>query len=80
MLERHVWDPVMSGRVVDWLQVIRSEFHDMPSMRLTTSQAEDRWPVPQTMLAAMLDVLADVRFLRRLPDGSYIRHPDWSDV
>jgi hypothetical protein len=70
---------LFSGRIVDWLQVIRGEFNESPRLSLTMEQAHTRWPLPAAHLAAILGAFEDVRFLRRLPDGSFVRRDDWSD-
>jgi len=66
-------DPVRSGRLVDWLQVIRGDFEEAPDLRVTTEEAQTRWPLPVASLGAILDAFVDVRFLYRRPDGVYGR-------
>lgn len=75
----HATSPIPC-RVSDWLAVIRSDFNERPALRVNLAQAHERWPIAPSLLAAILDALADARFLRRLHDDSYVRHPQWSDI
>jgi hypothetical protein len=55
------------------LDQIREEFLEMPGLRLTCSQACRLWGLPDARCGGMLDALVDVGFLRRTPDGAYVR-------
>jgi hypothetical protein len=72
-------DTPFSGRLSDWLQVIRFEFSEHPDLAVTAEQARERWPLPPSRLTAILDAFVDVRFLRRLPDGAYAKRADAAD-
>lgn len=54
----------------------RGEFLEMPGLRLTPAQAARLWGMTDPMARALLQTLADVRFLVRHADGSYARWPN----
>ena len=58
---------------VDWIQVIRGEFAEMPGLRLTRPQAQRLWNLDSTTCKTLLDALVDARFLRRSQTGEYMR-------
>jgi hypothetical protein len=57
------------------LQRIRSEFAEMPGLRLTSEQATRLWSLPGEVCERLFSELERVGFLRRLHDGAYGR-PD----
>jgi hypothetical protein len=58
------------------LQRLRSEFLEMPGMRLTAAQTQRLCGIDEGLCMAVLDALVDARFLRRNADGSYARATD----
>lgn len=66
-------DPRRTGRLIDWLQVIRGDFDEAPDLRVTVEQAVGLWPMPEASLGIILDTYVDVGFLSRCPDGAYVR-------
>lgn len=52
---------------------IRAEYLEMPGLRLTTQQARRLWGLDDATCARLLDVLVDLKFLARRPDGQFIR-------
>jgi len=54
---------------------VRCEFLEMPGLRLTPAQAARLWDVDYQTACALLQALADTRFLTQCRDGSYAR---WS--
>jgi hypothetical protein len=52
---------------------IRAEYLDMPGLKLTERQAQRLFHVDSAECAAALDVLVDIGFLRRSPDGLFVR-------
>jgi hypothetical protein len=52
---------------------IRSEFLEMPGLRLTPVQASRLWDVDRRTSEAILDGLAGVGFLFKNRDGAYLR-------
>ncbi|MBI2186200.1 MAG: hypothetical protein HYU37_03630 [Acidobacteria bacterium] len=59
--------------VSDWVQLVRSEFVEMPGLCLTTPQAARLWGVDPLVCEAVLEALVDADFLRRTRDGFYLR-------
>jgi len=59
------------------LRRVRSEFVEMPGLRLTEPQARRLWGLDQASCAMLLDRLVEVRFLKRTSDGAFLRseHP-----
>jgi hypothetical protein len=57
----------------DLLRRVRTEFRDMPGLRLTERQAGRLWGLDQASCAALLTALVDSHFLIRTRDGSFMR-------
>jgi len=55
------------------LERIRAEFLEMPGMRLKVEQVQRLCGVDAAISAAVLDSLVALGFLRRNPDGTYLR-------
>ena len=55
---------------------LRSEFQEMPGLRLTAVQVQRFCGVDEAMCQGVLDALVDVRFLRVNTDGTYSRVSD----
>ena len=51
---------------------VRSEFNEMPGLRLTPAQAARLLGLDQAACQRVIDALVGVEFLRRAPDGSII--------
>ena len=62
-----------SGLREDLLRRVRSEFLEMPGLRLTLPQAGRLWGLDQASCSAMLDALVESRFLLRTPRGAFMR-------
>jgi hypothetical protein len=60
------------------LERIRSEFLEMPGLRLTVAQAERLCGVDRGLCQGVLDALVDAKFLCVRPDGTYGRLTDGS--
>ena len=52
---------------------IQSEYHEMPGLNVTASQAERLWGLDSTTCAFVLTTLIERGFLRRTPAGTYLR-------
>jgi hypothetical protein len=52
---------------------IRAEYLEMPGLSLTERQARRIWNLDEVRCDAVLRALIDAQFLRRTPDGAYIR-------
>jgi hypothetical protein len=57
----------------NWLLVIRSEFLEMPGLRLSERQAQRFWGLEPAICLSLLRTLVSERFLRCDPDGLYTR-------
>jgi hypothetical protein len=55
------------------LQRVRSEFLEMPGLRLTLAQATRLLSLDRRMCSELLDALVHSRFLSRTADGVYLR-------
>ena len=55
------------------LQRIRSEYSEMPGLRLTREQATRLWSLPDEVCERLFSELERDGFLRRLNDGAYGR-------
>lgn len=51
---------------------IRSEYHEMPGLKLTAAQASRFWNLGPEESRLALDALVDARVLGRTRDGHYV--------
>ena len=58
--------------IADWVQLIRSEFLEIPGLHLTLAQARRLWGLDDTTSAAILSALVDARFLKQTATGAYV--------
>jgi hypothetical protein len=58
---------------------LRSEFLEMPGLRLTCEQTQRLCGVERAVCQSVLDALVDAKFLCVKPDGSYARLTDGAD-
>ena len=63
----------VSARLDDDLHLIRSEFQEIPDLRVSLEQAQVRWNLEPSDLELILETFADVGFLRHSSDGPYYR-------
>jgi hypothetical protein len=63
----------VSAVLEELLERIRAEYLEMPGLRLTAVQVQRLCGLDASTCAALLDALVAVEFLRRDPDGHYIR-------
>ena len=61
--------PLSTGNA---LHLIRSEYLEMPGLRLTQVQVERLWGLDALAAEALLGALVDVRFLRQTRTGAYV--------
>lgn len=52
---------------------VRAEYLEMPGLGLTVGQAQRLFNLDQSLCDALLAALVDAGFLRRTPDGRYVR-------
>ena len=57
----------------DWLQLIRSEYLEIPGLNLTKPQVQRLWGLDPVRCDALLDSLIEGRFLRRTGNDGYVR-------
>ena len=55
------------------LQRVRSEFNEMPGLRLTPAQAARLLGLNRRVCHRVIEALVGAEFLRRAPDGSIVR-------
>jgi hypothetical protein len=60
-------------QINEWLQLIRAEYLEIPGLRLTKPQIERLWGLDPVKAEALLEVLVDVKFLRRTRHDAYVR-------
>ena len=54
-----------------WIELIDSEYREMPGLRLTLAQAARLWGLPAPQCRALLAVLVERGRLMETPDGLY---------
>ena len=59
--------------MIDWLQLIRAEYHEIPGLHLTKPQVQRLWNLDTTMCDAILEALETNKFLRRTGTGAYVK-------
>ena len=59
--------------LLDWLHLIRAEYHEMPGLHLTKRQVQRLWNLDATTCEAVLETLETARFLRRTHTGAYVK-------
>ena len=64
---------MIAAQTSDWIQLIRSEYLEIPGLHLTRNQAQRFWGLDVVTCDALLEALVDVRFLRRTHAGAYVR-------
>ena len=57
----------------DWLQLIRSEYAEMPGLQLSKRQAQRLWGLDPECLQALLDTLESNHYLKRTEKDVYRR-------
>ena len=66
----------MSAIVHELVERLRSEFLEMPGLRLTSAQVQRLCGLEAGLCEAVLDALVDAKFLRKHSDGGYSRVSD----
>lgn len=51
---------------------IRGKFCEMPGLQLTPAQTRRLWGFDARQCQTLMDVLVEVNFLKRMPDGSFL--------
>ena len=60
-------------RIRETLDSILGEFQQLPTLRLTVTQASRLWSLDRSVCDALMAALVDARFLIRTPDGAFVR-------
>jgi hypothetical protein len=58
--------------VADWVQLVQSEYREMPGLQLTRAQIKRLWGMEDEMCEALLTQLLASHFLRRTPRNAYV--------
>ena len=58
------------------IERLRSEFLEMPGLRLNVKQVQRLCGVDASLCQSVLDALVDLEFLRANADGTYVRLAD----
>jgi len=64
---------VSPEKFCDWIQLIQSEFAEMPGLHLSKRQAQRLWNLDATSTEAIFRTLEASHFLRRMADDVYVR-------
>ena len=59
--------------ITDWLQLIRSEYLEIPGLCLTKPQVQRLWGLDPVTSETLLAALVDVKFLKRTRQDAYVR-------
>jgi hypothetical protein len=70
-------EPPRVAPSADLLRRVREEYREMPSLRLTPSQATRLFGLTPSECAALLEALVNEHFLSRTADGLFVRSSDW---
>jgi hypothetical protein len=57
----------------DEVKRVKTEYVEMPGLRLTRSQAQRLWGLDAKTCDTLLGALVDARFLHRTPEGLFVR-------
>ena len=52
---------------------VRSEYVELPGLRLTSAQAQRLWNLDREQCEAVFAALIDAGIIKRMPDGSFVR-------
>jgi hypothetical protein len=59
--------------IIDWLELVRSEYLEIPGLCLTKPQVQQMWGLDAATAEALLAALVDVKFLRCTNQKTYVR-------
>ncbi len=68
--------PAASREISDYLDLIKTEYDEMPGLSLTTGQAQRLFGLDAMKCEAILDTLVATRYLARTRTGAYCRFND----
>lgn len=61
------------GSLEDVMRRVRSEYLEMPGLRLTLAQAQRLWGLDRAACDALLGALVEAKFLFKTRDGAFVR-------
>lgn len=61
------------GSLEDVMRRVRSEYIEMPGLRLTLAQAQRLWGLDRAACDALLGALVEAKFLFKTRDGAFVR-------
>ena len=64
---------VRDAQLEGWLGIVRSEYLEMPGLRLTLAQAQRLWGLDRARAETLLGALVETAFLTRDAKGMYSR-------
>ena len=59
--------------IIDWVQLVRAEYVEIPGLSLTMRQVQRLWGLDLVTTEAVLAALVDVKFLRCTRRHVYVR-------
>jgi hypothetical protein len=59
--------------MIDWFQLIRAEYHEIPGLHLTKPQVQRLWNLDSATCDTVIEALESARVLRRTDAGAYVR-------
>jgi hypothetical protein len=62
-----------NATIVDWLELIKGEYQEVPGLKLTTHQVQRLWGLDRVQCDSLLAALVDAKILRRTVDHRYVR-------
>jgi hypothetical protein len=60
-------------QITDWLELVRSEYLEIPGLSLTKPQVQQMWGLDPATAEALLGALVEVKFLRCTNQKTYVR-------
>ena len=66
--------PVGNARMIEWIELVRAEYNEVPGLHLTKPQVQRLWGLDSVTCDTLLRALEDLQFLRRTPNNGYVRH------
>jgi hypothetical protein len=64
--------PVHEVPIAKWLDLIRSEYEEMPGLSLSKAQMQKLWGLDAFVCDALVEALIAARVLRRTSNGMYV--------
>ena len=63
--------------VAQWLEIIQSEYREMPGLSLTKAQMQRLWGLESETCERLVDALVGTRVLRKTSIGGYVSSAAW---